>query len=66
LRIVGSIIYDHPRDFADTWEAVATTDIRPERAVHKGVLPENAASAFAEARTTAGKSWIDLRRWHSA
>jgi threonine dehydrogenase-like Zn-dependent dehydrogenase len=66
LRIVGSIIYDHPRDFADTWEAVSTTDIRPERAVHSGVLPENAASAFAEARSTAGKSWIDLTGWQSS
>ena len=63
LRIIGSIIYDHPRDFADTREAVSTTDIRPERAVQRGFRPENAASAFGEARSAAGKSWIDLTGW---
>ena len=64
LTIVGSIIYDHPRDFADTLEAVSVTDIRPERAVQTGTPPEYAESAFAEARSTAGKSWIDLTGWY--
>ena len=63
LTIRGSIIYDHPQDFADTRAAVAGTDIRPERAVHCGIGPAHAAAAFAEARTVPGKSWIDLTRW---
>ena len=66
IRIVGSIIYDHPRDFADTWQAVSSTDIRPERAVQTGFHPQDAASAFAEARSAAGKSWIDLTGWDAS
>ena len=65
LRLVGSIIYDHPRDFADTRDVLRHSDIRPERAVNTGIGPEDAASAFAEARSTAGKSWIDLSSWRS-
>jgi alcohol dehydrogenase/L-iditol 2-dehydrogenase len=66
LRIIGSIIYDHPRDFADTSEAVSATGIRPERAVQQGLRPENAATAFGEARSAPGKSWIDLAGWATA
>ena len=65
LRILGSIIYDHPRDFADTREAVDTGAIHPEQAVHAGVEPDDAATAFSEARSVPGKSWIDLTSWHA-
>jgi alcohol dehydrogenase/L-iditol 2-dehydrogenase len=65
LTIIGSIIYDHPRDFADTRDAVMAMDSWPEHAVQAGVAPELAASAFAEARHTVGKSWIDLASWTS-
>ena len=65
LRILGSIIYDHPRDFADTREAVDTGAIHPEQAVHAGVKPDDAATAFSEARSVPGKSWIDLTSWHA-
>lgn len=63
LTIVGSIIYDHPQDFAATLQAITDTDVRPERAMHEGIRPEDAVSAFAEARNSPGKSWIDLTRW---
>jgi threonine dehydrogenase-like Zn-dependent dehydrogenase len=63
LRIVGSIIYDHPQDFAATLQAIRDTDVRPERAMHDGIRPDDAASAFAEARSVPGKSWVDLTRW---
>jgi alcohol dehydrogenase/L-iditol 2-dehydrogenase len=66
LTIVGSIIYDHPRDFADTRDAVGALDLHPEHAVGVGIAPEHADAAFAEARSTVGKSWIDLRPWHAA
>ncbi len=62
LTLVGSIIYDHPDDFAQTRDAVAA-GLRPERAVHAGIEPARAAEAFAEARSVPGKSWIDLTRW---
>jgi threonine dehydrogenase-like Zn-dependent dehydrogenase len=65
LTIIGSIIYDHPRDFADTRDAVMAMDSWPEHAVQPGVPPELAASAFAEARQTVGKSWIDLASWNA-
>ena len=63
LTITGSIIYDHPTDFADTRDAVASGAVAPERAVHAGTPPDQAAQAFAEARTATGKSWIDLTQW---
>lgn len=63
LRIVGSIIYDHPRDFAETRAALAADEIRPQGATHAGVPPGEAAEAFATARGVPGKSWIDLTQW---
>ena len=62
LHLVGSIIYDHPHDFAETRDAVAA-GLRPQSAVHAGIAPADAAQAFAEARSVPGKSWIDLTRW---
>lgn len=44
-------------------EAVASDALAPEYAVHAGIRPSRAAAAFAEARSTPGKSWIDLTEW---
>ena len=44
-------------------EAVDTGAIHPERAVHTGLKPDDAATAFSEARSVPGKSWIDLTGW---
>lgn len=62
LRLVGSIIYDHPHDFAETRDAVAS-GLWPQSVVHAGIAPARAAEAFAAARTFPGKSWLDLTRW---
>jgi len=64
LTISGSIIYDHPRDFADTRDALNVQNIRPERALNPGIQPDRAEAAFAAAHGVVGKSWIDLRSWH--
>ena len=63
LTLRGSIIYDHPRDFADTRDSLRDIDMRPQRTLNPGITPEAAAEAFAEARTAPGKSWIDLSSW---
>jgi threonine dehydrogenase-like Zn-dependent dehydrogenase len=63
LTLRGSIIYDHPRDFADTRESLRDSGMQPQRTLNPGVAPEAAAEAFAEARSAPGKSWIDLSGW---
>lgn len=63
LRIIGSIIYDHPQDFAETRAVLEGSDLAPERAVQAGTAPDRAAAAFADAGGVPGKSWIDLTRW---
>lgn len=63
LTLTGALIYDHPHDFGATLAAVADGDIVPERVVHDGFPPEEAATAFAQARTVPGKAWLDLAGW---
>jgi alcohol dehydrogenase/L-iditol 2-dehydrogenase len=56
--IKGSMIYDHPRDFAD---AMAELDsARPGRAVECRYPLEQAQEAFAGAGRRAGKTWISV------
>lgn len=63
LTLQGTLIYDHPRDFA---AALGLLDqgIQPSRAIGAGFSPDDAAAAFAQARTVIGKAWIDLSTWH--
>ncbi|MCR3722045.1 MULTISPECIES: zinc-dependent alcohol dehydrogenase [Prauserella salsuginis group] len=63
LVIRGSLIYDHPGDFADTVAAVADGVIVPGEVLQRAAGPEQAAEAFAQARSAPGKSWIDLTGW---
>ncbi|WP_026402842.1 zinc-dependent alcohol dehydrogenase [Actinomadura rifamycini] len=63
LQVRGSLIYDHPDDFAATVAAVAGAAPRLAGVLRPGVPPEQAERAFAEARTAPGKSWIDLSGW---
>ncbi|MEU3269348.1 alcohol dehydrogenase catalytic domain-containing protein [Saccharomonospora sp. NPDC006951] len=63
LVIRGSLIYDHPADFGDTVAAVGEGALEPARVLQRGVLPDDAADAFAQARSVPGKSWIDLTGW---
>ncbi|PXY22690.1 zinc-dependent alcohol dehydrogenase [Prauserella muralis] len=63
LVIRGSLIYDHPTDFADTLAAVTGDELDPAQVLQRGVRPDEAADAFAKARAVPGKSWIDLSAW---
>ncbi|WP_199434625.1 zinc-dependent alcohol dehydrogenase [Qaidamihabitans albus] len=63
LVLRGSLIYDHPGDFAGTVEAVEAGEIQPARTLRPATPPEQAGEAFARARSVPGKSWIDLARW---
>lgn len=63
LVIRGSLIYDHPKDFAETVAAVVAGSIEPARVLHERSMPSAAAEAFALARSAPGKSWIDLSTW---
>ncbi|GAA1211744.1 zinc-dependent alcohol dehydrogenase [Prauserella alba] len=63
LVIRGSLIYDHPGDFADTIAAVADGTVVPGEVLQYAARPEQAAQAFAQARSAPGKSWIDLTGW---
>lgn len=63
LTLQGKLIYDHPRDFADTLSALAH-GVLPSRVIGARFVPDDAAAAFAQARTVVGKTWIDLSAWH--
>lgn len=58
LKLVGSLIYDHPGDFATTVAALGRRELAPSGAL-RGRFPLAAtAEAFASARSVPGKSWI--------
>jgi threonine dehydrogenase-like Zn-dependent dehydrogenase len=63
LTVRGKLIYNHPRDFADTLAALDGGALLG-RVRHAGFAPADASVAFARARTIVGKTWIDLSRWH--
>ncbi|MCC5033077.1 alcohol dehydrogenase catalytic domain-containing protein [Streptomyces sp. WAC 00631] len=65
LVIRGSLIYDHPHDFAEAVAALADGPLAggalaPTRVLHTEATPAGAVGAFARARTAPGKSWINL------
>ncbi|TDE17816.1 alcohol dehydrogenase catalytic domain-containing protein [Actinomadura sp. 6K520] len=63
LQVRGSLIYDHPDDFAATVAAASGAASRLAGLLRPGVPPDQAERAFAEARTAPGKTWIDLSGW---
>jgi alcohol dehydrogenase/L-iditol 2-dehydrogenase len=63
LTLQGKLIYNHPRDFADTLGALEH-GVLPSRVIGARFVPDDAATAFAQARTVIGKTWIDLSTWH--
>lgn len=65
LTLQGKLIYNHPRDFADTLRAV-DHGVMPSRVIGARFGPNDAAAAFSQARTVVGKTWIDLSSWHEA
>jgi len=58
LRIVGSLIYDHPGDFAGTVEVLERGDVAPHRVLQAEFPFEKAAEAFESVRSVPGKVWI--------
>jgi 2-desacetyl-2-hydroxyethyl bacteriochlorophyllide A dehydrogenase len=60
LRIVGSLIYDHPGDFADTVAVLERGDVAPHRVLQAEFPIEKTAEAFACVPSVAGKCWIRL------
>lgn len=57
LTLRGSIIYDHPGDFAAT---LGIGSLSPSRVLRASCPLSEAAEAFRAARTVAGKTWITL------
>ncbi|WP_063040574.1 hypothetical protein [Nocardia pseudovaccinii] len=62
LRLIGSLIYDHPSDFADTTALLDSGAIAPSRALQAEFALDDADRAFAAVRSTPGKCWIRLGR----
>ena len=60
IAIRGTLIYDHPQDYAAALRAVASGAIAPEATVQAGFAVEEAAAAFAGVRDIPGKSWISM------
>lgn len=60
LTIIGSMIYDHPHDFATTIAAVAGGVVHPERVLGRAFSLDNGAAAFSSASDAVGKTWIKL------
>jgi alcohol dehydrogenase/L-iditol 2-dehydrogenase len=54
----GSLTYDHPRDFAESVEAIGAGRLRPGRIVSESFALAEAQAAFAGAPQAAGKTWI--------
>ena len=57
LTVLGSLIYDHPGDFAMTMRA-DLDGLRPGRVLRACYPLDDAPSAFAAAREVPGKTWI--------
>ena len=57
LTLRGSLIYDHPGDFAAT---LSHQDLSPGQVLRARYPLDEAAEAFRAARTVPGKTWIDL------
>jgi 2-desacetyl-2-hydroxyethyl bacteriochlorophyllide A dehydrogenase len=62
LRIVGSLIYDHPGDFAGTVAVLEHGDVAPHRVLRAEFPLEKAAEAFTAVRSVPGKCWIRVGR----
>lgn len=64
LTLRGKLIYDHPRDFADTLNSLGHGPLL-SRVIGATYAPDDAGDAFSQARTVVGKTWIDLSTWHA-
>lgn len=64
MRVLGCLIYDHPRDFADTLELVAAGSLEPGRILRPPISLEELPGAFTEVTSAPGKSWVLLGERH--
>lgn len=60
LRIAGSLIYDHPGDFAGTVEVLERGEVAPHRVLQAEFPLEKAGEAFESVRSVPGKVWIRI------
>lgn len=60
LTLAGSLIYDHPHDFAATVAAMEEGTLAPHRVLGAEFAFEDAAAAFDAVATTPGKCWISF------
>jgi threonine dehydrogenase-like Zn-dependent dehydrogenase len=60
VRVIGSLIYDHPTGFAQTLELLAARGTRPSRILGEPYGLADAPAALAGAAEFAGKSWISF------
>ncbi|MGJ7908324.1 zinc-dependent alcohol dehydrogenase [Actinopolyspora sp. H202] len=58
LSLVGSLIYDHPDDFADTIDALS--GLAPHRVLGAEFGLADTAAAFEAVATTPGKVWVNI------
>ncbi|MGH3519537.1 MAG: zinc-dependent alcohol dehydrogenase [Haloechinothrix sp.] len=58
LKLIGSLIYDHPRDFAGTVDVLNSGVVAPHRVLQSSFPLSNAAEAFDSVRSAPGKCWI--------
>lgn len=61
VTLIGSMVYDHPGDFARTVGALGSPSSSPLGAVVSDGYPlDDVDEAFAAAATASGKVWVDL------
>lgn len=62
ITIRGHLTYNHPRDFAAAVEKIVQAPEEPV-GLRPAVNPKQAVQDIQEARSLAGKIWIDLEDW---
>lgn len=60
LKLIGSLIYDHPGDFADTVAILNSGEVGPSRVLQASFPLLDTAQAFASVRSAPGKVWIRM------
>ncbi|GAB2738284.1 zinc-dependent alcohol dehydrogenase family protein [Salinifilum aidingensis] len=58
--LTGSLIYDHPADFAETIAAVEEGALAPHHVLQARFSLDSAADAFTAVAATPGKCWISI------
>jgi 2-desacetyl-2-hydroxyethyl bacteriochlorophyllide A dehydrogenase len=60
LTLIGSLIYDHPGDFAGTVDVLGSGALAPHRVLQDAFPLSETARAFDAVRSSPGKCWIRL------